>query len=163
MLHKRAYFIFISLLIWAIPLAVFSAADDLEIKVTKLAQNFYTIDGKPLLIQTRNCDTTNTHQNPFLKINDRSKTIHFRQPEGQCAVKAAYKLSGDGVGSYSVIIWHEADNWYAIANTDSYIRTKECPSRAQGQKAVLSLKGAHGALLINQTECRVAGVYTKIE
>ncbi len=139
-------------------------AEEIEIKVSKIASNLYVIEEKPILIQTHNCDAVNDNQSPFLRINERSKKIIFHKTERTCEVKAAYKRSSEGVGSYSVIIHYDTENWYAISSTDSYIRTKQCASRTQGEKAVLSLSGTgFGTLHIHDLECWVEGVYTQIE
>lgn len=154
---------FFKLLILMIFFVPFTHAEVLEIKVTRISNNFFKIDQKPILIQTQNCNVKEKHTNPVLKISDTSKVILFHQPEGKCDVKAAYKKSSDGMGNYSVIIQHEETDWYAILNTDSYIRTKQCASLVQGKKAILSLNGSQGTLIIDQLECRVDGVYTKLE
>lgn len=154
---------FFKLLILMIFFAPSTHAEMLEIKVTRISNNLFKIDQKPILIQTQNCDAMEKHKNPVLKINDTSKIILFRQPERECDVKAAYKKDSNGMGSYSVVIQHKETNWYAILNTDSYIRTKQCASLAQGKKAILSLSGTQGTLIIDQLECHIEGVYTKIE
>lgn len=139
-------------------------AEELEIKVSKIAGNLYKLEGKSILLQTLNCDEMDQGQDPFLKINNASKKIVFRESETICDVKAAYKLSTGGVGSYSVVIQYELENWYAILSTKSYIRTKQCLSLPQRKKAVLSLSGTgFGSLHIDRTECLVEGVYTKLE
>ncbi len=150
-------------LLFTILFVSLSHAEDFEIKVEKLEKNLFKLEGKTILVHTQNCETIEQDQNPYLRISESSKTIRFRKSEEKCEVKTAYKLSDDGRGSYSVIIRREENDWYGIASTDSFIRTKECASLAQGQKAILSLNGTNGTLIIAKLECRIEGVYTRIE
>jgi len=140
----------------------FSHAEDFEISVEQLEKNLFKLEGKTILIHTQNCEAMKQDQAPYLRISGASETIRFRKSEGTCEVKTAYKLSGEGRGSYSVIIRREENDWYGIASTDSFVRTKECTSLAQDQKAILSLNGANGSLIIAKLECQIEGVYTKI-
>ncbi len=140
-----------------------SHAEDFEIKVKQLEKNLFKLEGKTIFVHTKNCEAMKQDQEPYLRISESSKTIRFRKTEEKCEVKTAYKQSGKGKGSYEVIIRREENDWYGIASTDSFIRTKGCASLAQGQKAILSLNGTNGTLIIAKLECPIEGVYTKIE
>ncbi|NOY83447.1 MAG: hypothetical protein GXO96_01250 [Nitrospirae bacterium] len=156
-------YIWMFLLLPSILFVSLSHAEDFEIKVKQLEKNLFKLEGKTIFVHTQDCETMKQDQDPYLSISEASKTIRFRKAEGKCEVKRAYKLSGKGKGSYSVIIRREENDWYGIASTDSFIRTKGCASLAQGQKAILSLNGTNGTLIIAKLECQIEGVYTKIE
>ncbi len=154
-------FKFLMLMILFAPLVY---AEDFEIEAVKISKNFFKLFEKPILIQTRNCDEMAQHQGPFLKIDTDSKIIRFRQAEEKCEVKAAYKRSVEGMGSYAVTVTREEEDWYAVLDTASYIKTKGCDRLAQNRQAVLSLSGTgFGSLHIEHSECLVEGIYTKIE
>lgn len=139
-------------------------AEEIKIKLTKIVDDLYKLEGKSILLQTLNCDAIDQSQDPFLKIGNASKKIVFRESEVSCDVVAAYKRSTGGVGSYSVVIAYALENWYGILGTSSYIRTKQCSGLFQRKKAVLSLSGRGlGTLHIGRTQCQVEGVYTKLD
>ncbi len=152
------------LLILAAFFSPLAQAEEIEIKVIKIASELYKLEGKSILLQTHNCDDPEHSQDAFLKMNDSSKKIVFRESKSSCDVVAAYKLSAGGVGSYSVVIQYERENWYAISSTKSYVRTKQCLNISERKRAVLSLSGTgFGTLHIGRTECQVEGVYTKLD
>ncbi len=159
-IQKKYVCMFLLLIILFVSL---SHAEDFEIKVEQVEKNLFKLEGKTILVHTQNCETMEQDQDPYLRISEASKTIRFRKSKKKCEVKTAYKLSGEGMGSYSVIIRREENDWYGIASTDSFVRTKKCASLAQGQKAILSLNGTNGTLIIAKLECRIEGVYTRIE
>ncbi len=142
----------------------FSHADTFEVSVTSIAANLYKIAEKNILIRAESCAKSASDEEAYLRINGERSEIIFRDSAGRCDVKASYKKTLDGVGSYSVTISRKNENWYKISGTGSFIKTKSCPSLVLGIKAILSMRSnGSGTLLIKKESCIVEGIYKEIQ
>lgn len=138
-------------------------ADNYDVSVTRKGSNLYKVDGKDILVQTRYCYEYVYYEESFLKMNGYSGEIIFTDSGGKCDVKAVYSTIEQEAGKYSVSISQESDDWYEVWGEGLYLKTSSCLSLALGEEATLVLSSSgYGTLYIEDEECMVEGVYSKI-
>jgi hypothetical protein len=88
----------------------------------------------------------------------------FIDSKDKCDVKAVFGTADQKEGKYEVTVTREADDWYEVFGTSTYIKTSACLSLALGEDAVLSLTGGNFGNLIfkDSTNCMVEGLYSKL-
>lgn len=140
-----------------------AGADNYEDSVTRKGNNLYKIDGKNIYVQTRYCYEYVYSESVFLKMSGYSGEIIFLDSGGKCDIKAVYGPNEQSSGKYEVTINREEDDWYEIWGKGIYISTYGCLSLALGEEAVLSISaGGYGTLYVEDEECMVEGLYSKI-
>ena len=145
-------------------LPFYAGADNYEISVTRKGSNLYKVNGKNIFIQTRYCYEYVYAENSFLKMYGYSGEIIFLDSGGKCDVKAVYGPNEQKPGKYSITINREEDDWYEIWGQGIYIKRSSCLSLALGKRAILSISaGGYGTLYIENKECMVEGLYSKMK
>lgn len=138
-------------------------ADVYELNVTREDQNIYKVLGSNTIIQTKYCYEYSYGEDAILDASGNHGQLIFKNSGNKCDIKAIYQESSLKPGTYKVFISREEDNWYSIMGSDTYIKTSICLSLALGEKAYLSVSGrGYGNLSINQDECMVEGIYSKV-
>jgi hypothetical protein len=139
-------------------------AETYELSVTRKGGNTYKVDGKNIIIQTRYCYVYAYSENSILKSNGYGGDLIFIDSKDKCDVKAVFGTADQKEGKYEVTVTREADDWYEVFGTSTYIKTSACLSLALGEDAVLSLTGGNFGNLIfkDGTNCMVEGLYSKL-
>lgn len=134
-----------------------------ELNVTRKDQNIYQVLGNKTIIQTRYCYEYSYSADAILDTSVGHGQLIFKESGNKCDIKAIFKEADLKQGTYEVVISRDDDNWYSIMGSDNYIKTSLCLSLALGEQAYLSVKaGGYGDISINQDECMVEGIYSKV-
>ena len=156
---------FVLAFLTGLALAGAARAQSYDLSVTRTAGDFYKVIGKDIVIQTRRCDAPATARNSVFKADDQGSKLVFVDGAPDCDVKAAYGPTMANPGEFAVTVHHDADDWYEVSGTRTYISTSSCDQPAAGQQqATLSLGPANAGRLVfgDGSSCRVEGVYDKL-
>ena len=139
-------------------------AQSYDLSVTRTAGDFYKVVGKDIVIQTRHCEVVATAKNSVFTSDAHGSKLLFADGGQDCDVKAAYGPTMATPGQFTVMVNHDADDWYEVFGASTYIKTSSCAQPAGGQQATLSLGAANAGQLVfgDGTSCLVEGVYDKL-
>jgi len=141
-----------------------TSAATYEITVTRKGSNVYRVDGKSIIVQTRNCYVYAYSEEALLKSGGYGGEIIFIGSRDKCDIKAIYGKATPAAGKYTVRVTREDDDWYEVQGSNLYLQTSMCLSLALGQEGFLSLNaGGNGRLVFEDGQsCMVESVHSKM-
>lgn len=139
-------------------------AESYELSLTRKDSNFYTVDGKDIIIQTRYCYVYAYSKKAIFKSSGYGGEVFFFDSKDKCDVKAVFGVVKKKPGKYVVTVSREDDNWYEVFGTNTYIKTSSCLSLALGEDAYLTIapSGPGSLRFEGGDDCMVEIVYTKM-
>jgi hypothetical protein len=153
-------------LLMLMPLAVIAMAQELEVNVVRYGSDLYEISGQDLFIQTDGCYEGSERADIFLKLDDSGDRIQFKKSGNSCDIGMVYGRSQLDPGDYKFSVSRADEGWYEIDGQDGAFKTTGCYSLVENVDVrVFMQDGGHGtlAILTENEECRIDGVYGKAE
>ena len=162
MMKNSLFFIMVVLLL--LSQAIIANAENYTVNLTRKGSNIYKADGKDVIFQTRYCYVYAYSEEAIFKSSGYGGEVFFLSSKDNCGVKGVYGAAKWESGKYTVMVNHEADDWYEVLGTNLYIKTSMCLSLALGEDAFLTLESpGFGSLQFQDgSECSVEGIYTKL-
>jgi len=136
-----------------------------KVDLTRKDSNIYMIDGEDIIIHTRYCYVYAYSEEAIFDMATYGGELVFLESKDKCVVEAVFGRSEQISGRYAVRVSRDNNNWYEIFGSNSYIRTSNCIYLALGKEAYLTISSpGFGRLqFIDGNDCRVEGVYTKLQ
>ena len=109
--------------------------------VEKAGFNLYRIAGQSVYIRTDGCDDAPAKGVVNVQKEDGARRLTFNDSAARCTVRDFLVPVEVEWSEYSVLLTRDqANNWYRVTDSDMYLKTVGCISRAITEPAVLDLK-----------------------
>ena len=109
--------------------------------VEKAGFNLYRIAGQSVYIRTDGCDDAPAKGVVNVQKEDGARRLTFNDSAARCTVRDFLVPVEVEWSEYSVLLTRDqANNWYRVTDSDMYLKTVGCISRAITEPAVLELK-----------------------
>lgn len=146
-----------------LPLAT-AHAETYAIGVSHKATNLYKIDGKDMLIHTRDCDAYGYTGNASLKTGEAGAELRFNDTKEKCAVEGVYDAAKPSKKKYGVTISRVETDWFEVSGSKLYLKSEpRCLLMAIKEPVTLEVSGDVGGYLIfpSGKKCKVEGMYNR--
>ncbi len=146
-----------------LPLAV-AGAETFAIGVSHKANNLYKIDGKDILIHTRDCDAYGYTGNASLKTSEAGAELLFNDTKEKCEVEGVFDAAKPKKMKYGVTITRVENDWFEVGGSKLFLRTEpRCILMAIKESVTLEVSGDVGGYVIypNGKKCKVEGIYNR--
>ena len=108
--------------------------------VEKAGFNLYRIAGQSVYIRTDGCDDAPAKGVVNVQKEDGARRLTFNDSAARCTVRDFLVPVEVEWSEYSVLLTRDqANNWYRVTDSDMYLKTVGCISRAMTEPAVLDL------------------------
>ena len=109
--------------------------------VEKAGFNLYRIAGQSVYIRTDGCDDAPAKGVVNVQKEDGARRLTFNDSAARCTVRDFLVPVEVEWSEYSVLLTRDqANNWYRVTDSDMYLKTVGCITRAITEPAVLDLK-----------------------
>jgi len=109
--------------------------------VEKAGFNLYRIAGQSVYIRTDGCDDAPAKGVVNVQKEDGARRLTFNDSAARCTVRDFLVPVEVEWSEYSVLLTRDqANNWYRVTDSDMYLKTVGCISRAITEPAALELK-----------------------
>lgn len=145
-----------------------AAAEPYEFAVTREGRNFYRVDGRNLLIQTRLCAVMARSDRAALRVGGPAAgtagELVFLASKDVCGANGIYGSAELAPGNYPLAINREGEDWYQVGATNTFIRTTGCITGAKNkQVSLLVSPGGGGRLVFHEgRSCVLEGLYSRL-
>ncbi len=143
-----------------------SAAGAGEWSVRRIGINLFQVTGQPLLVRTEDCDDRPDTGLAVLKKDAGTTVLAFIEPASvKCTVRDALMPTRLEEGRYMArLTLDQAQNWYQITDSEVYLNTAGCFSRAFTEMAELTVLGDGSGRLrfVDGRACSVARAYRRV-
>jgi hypothetical protein len=111
-----------------------------EWSVEKAGFNLYRIAGQSVFIRTEGCDDAPAKGVVSIQKDGSARRLSFNDSTARCTVRDFLVPVQVEWNEYSVLLTRDqANNWYRVTDSDLYLKTVGCISRAISEPAVLDL------------------------
>lgn len=108
--------------------------------VEKVGFNLYRITGQSVFIRTEGCDEAPAKGVVNVQKEGSTRQLSFNDSTARCAVRDFLVPVEVQWNQYSVLLTRDqTNNWYRVTDSDLYLKTVGCISRAISEAAVLDL------------------------
>jgi hypothetical protein len=108
--------------------------------VEKAGLNLYRIAGQSVFIRTDGCDDAPAKGVVNVQRDGATRRLTFNDSKVGCAVRDFLVPVEVESSQYSVLLTRDqTNNWYRVGESDMYLKTLGCISRAVSEAAVLDL------------------------
>jgi hypothetical protein len=116
--------------------------------VEKAGFNLYRIVGQNFFIRTEGCDDAPAKGVVTVSKEGEGRRLTFTDPAASCKVRDFLAPVEVPSSKYGVLLTRDqASNWFRVTDSDMYLKTVGCISRAMSESAVLDLsRGGTGWL-----------------
>jgi len=109
--------------------------------VEKAGFNLYRIAGQSVYIRTDGCDDAPAKGVVNVQKEDGARRLTFNDSAARCTVRDFLVPVEVEWSEYSVLLTRDqTNNWYRVTDSDMYLKTVGCISRAITEPAALELK-----------------------
>jgi hypothetical protein len=124
--------------VWLIAVLAPARAD--QWSVEKAGFNLYQIAGRKLFIRTEGCDDAPAKGVVNIQKEGGKRRMTFGDSGTSCAVRDFLAPVEVESSQYSVLLTRDqTNNWYRVSDSDMYLKTVGCISRAMSEPAELDL------------------------
>lgn len=142
--------------VWLIAVLAPARAD--QWSVEKAGFNLYQIAGRKLFIRTEGCDDAPAKGVVNIQKEGAKRRMTFGDSGTSCTVRDFLAPVEVESSQYSVLLTRDqTNNWYRVTDSDMYLKTVGCISRAMSEPAVLDLN-RDGTGWVRFTDGRRCGV-----
>jgi hypothetical protein len=122
------------------PMAALAPARADQWSVEKAGFNLYRIAGRNVFIRTEGCDDAPARGVADVRTEGGTRRLSFKDSGAGCAVRDFLAPVEVQWNQYSVLLTRDqALNWYRVTDSDLYLKTVGCISRAMSEPAMLDL------------------------
>jgi hypothetical protein len=109
--------------------------------VEKAGFNLYRIAGQTIFIRTEDCDDAPAKGVVNVQKEGSTRRLSFNGSSASCTVRDFLAPVEVEWNEYQILLTRDqSNNWYRITDSDLYLKTVGCFSRAVSESAVLDLK-----------------------
>ena len=147
---------------WLIAVLAPARAD--QWSVEKAGFNLYQIAGRKLFIRTEGCDDAPAKSVVNIQQEGGKRRITFGDSGTSCEVRDFLAPLEVESSQYSVLLTRDqTNNWYRVTDSDMYLKTVGCISRAMSEPAVLDLNrdGTGWARFMDGRRCGVEHAFRR--
>ena len=109
--------------------------------VEKAGFNLYRIAGQNIFIRTEDCDDAPDKGVVNVQKEGSARRLSFSGSSTSCAVRDFLAPVEIEWNQYQILMTRDqTNNWYRVSDSDLYLKTVGCLSRATSESAVLDLK-----------------------
>lgn len=140
-------------------------AETFTISVSRVVNNLYRIDGKDIMIHTRECEVDGYSAESVLTATPAGRgDLLFKQTKEKCEVEGVYDATQPKSGKYGVVISRVETDWFEVAGSHLFLKTEaRCLLMAVSEPVTLEVYGKVGGYLIfpSGKKCKVTGIYNR--
>lgn len=139
-------------------------SDSFDMTLTRKSNNIYKVLGKDAFIQTRYCYEYAYGEGAIVNTSGGAGEIMFTRSGNRCDIKNVFSHEEIKAGTYQITVSRDEYDLYHIEGGDSYVKTSLCLELSLSEKAFLVVTDDGGGYLhINQRECMIDGIYSKVK